>query len=418
VRIVSLTVLLVATAVGLAACGGGDGEAGGTPTLNFYTFTAGSGGAFERAVQNCNRRADGRYRIVIEELPPNADDQREQLARRLAAQDESIDLVALDVIFTGEFAEAEWILPFPEEQARRITENAIRSTVATGTYQRRLYAAPYTSNTQLLWYRRDRVQEPPRTWDALIRAAERIGRPGTMQVQGSEGEGYVVWVNSLLASADAPILASPTEVALPREQTLRALEILRRVGQSRAADPSLPNQAEDDNRLAFETGGPTFMVNYPFIFPSARENAPDVARNIGAARYPAVTEGEPSRPPLGGLNLGVGAYGSNPQESFDAVECLVRPENQLLATELGGLPPTRADLYDRPQVREAYPGFADLMLESIQAAAPRPATPAYADLSLAIRAALHPPAAVVPQESYQELRETIDQALNSEGIIG
>jgi multiple sugar transport system substrate-binding protein len=414
----TLAAVAAALALSVAACGDDEGASGGTPTLNFYTFTAGTAGLFEQAVQRCNERAEGRYRVSIEELPPNADDQREQLARRLAAQDSSIDIVALDVIFTGEFAEAEWIVPFPEDQARRLTEGSIPSTVETGRYQGRLYAVPFTSNTQLLWYRKDRVPEPPRTWDQLVEQAERIGRPGTIQVQGQEAEGFVVWVNSLLASAEAPILRGPTEVALPDAPTRRALEVLRNVTSSRAADPSLTTQAEDQNRLAFETGNPTFMVNYPFIYPSAEENAPEVFRNIEAARYPAIDEGTPSKPPLGGLNFAVSQFSENREEAFDAVGCLVGDENQLAATELGGLPPTKTALFDSQQVREAYPGFADLMLESIQAAAPRPATPAYADLSLAIRARLHPPAEVDPQSDVKNLRDTIDDALNSEGLIG
>ncbi|MDP8910259.1 MAG: ABC transporter substrate-binding protein, partial [Chloroflexota bacterium] len=184
---------------------------------------------------------------------------------------------------------------------------------------------------------------------------------------------------------------------------------------SPVADPSLPNQAEDDNRLQFETGGPSFMVNYPFIYPSAKENAPEIFENIGAARYPGVGQG-PSKPPLGGINLAVGAFSDSRAEAFDASMCLRRPENQLLATELGGLPPTQEDLYDSEVVRKAYPGFSDLMLESIQAAAPRPATPAYSDLSLAIQTVLHPPRSVTPAK-LDDLREIVDKALRSEGLL-
>jgi multiple sugar transport system substrate-binding protein len=415
VRRIPLFALIPVLAILVAACGGG--ESSGPPTLSLYTFTAGSGGAFERAVENCNQRAEGRYTIAIEELPPNADDQREQLARRLAAEDSNIDLLALDVIFTAEFAEAKWIKALPEDVAREASEGTIESTLETARYEDRLYAAPYTSNTQLLWYRRDRVQEPPETWEELIQQAEEIGRPGTMQVQGSNAEGLVVWFNSLLTSAGGNIVDDQGQVALATEPTRAALDVMASVATSPAADPSLPTQAEDQNRLAFETGGPTFMVNYPFIFPSAQENAPDVAEQIAAARYPDVEGGGPSSPPLGGLNLAVGAYTEHEQKAFDALTCLRAPENQLLATELGGLPPTTESLYDDPVVKEAYPGFADLMLESISSATPRPATPAYSDVALATRTVLHPPADIQPDQDVQELRDRVEQAINSEGLL-
>ncbi len=405
----------LALATGVAACGSSE-TAGGPRTLNFYTFTAGTGGSFEKAVASCNKRANGRYEIVIQELPPNADDQREQLARRLAAKDETIDIMALDVIFTGEFAEAEWIVPFPQELASKVEQASIKSVYSTGLYQDKLFAAPYTSNTQLLWYRKDRVDSPPKTWEEMLQQSERLGKNGIIEVQGKKAEGYVVWLNSLVASAGGSILESPTEVALEQQATDRALGVIQAITRSpTAADPSLPNQAEDDNRLQFETGGPSFMVNYPFIYPSAKENAPEVFRNIGAARYPGIG-GEESKPPLGGINLAVGAFSDSKTEAFDAAMCLREPENQLLATELGGLPPTQEDLYDSEVVKKAYPGFAPLMLESIQAAAPRPATPAYSDVSLAIQTVLHPPAQAGPAKA-KELRETIDKALRSEGLL-
>jgi len=413
-RVASFAVGLVAVALGTAACGS-DGAGSGPRTLNFYTFTAGTGGAFEKAVESCNQAAEGRYRIAIQELPPNADDQREQLARRLAAKDETIDIMALDVIFTAEFAEAEWIVPFPEELANEVEGATIESIYSTGVYDDRLYAAPYTSNTQLLWYRKDRVQSPPRTWAEMLDQAKQLGDNGTIEVQGKKAEGYVVWFNSLIASAGGEILDSPTKAALAPEPTRAALDVIGTLARSPVADPSLPNQAEDDNRLQFETGGPSFMVNYPFIYPSAKENAPEIFKNIGAARYPGVGDG-PSKPPLGGINLAVGAFSKAPQEAFDAAMCLRRPENQLLATELGGLPPTQEDLYDSEVVRKAYPGFADLMLESIKAAAPRPVTPAYSDLSLAIQTVLHPPRSVTP-DKLDDLRQIVDKALNSEGLL-
>jgi multiple sugar transport system substrate-binding protein len=404
----------VALAGGVAACG--SDSAGGSGTLNFYTFTAGTGGAFEKAVESCNKRADGKYKIAIQELPPNADDQREQLARRLAAKDDTIDIMALDVIFTAEFAEAEWTVPFPEDMASEVEQATIESIYSTGVYDDRLFAAPYTSNTQLLWYRKDRVEEAPKTWKAMFDEAKRLGEEGKIQVQGKKAEGYVVWFNALIESAGGKILESPTKAELSAEPTRAALDVIGQLADAPFADASISNQAEDDNRLAFEGGKSSFMVNYPFIYPSAKENAPEVFKNIGAARYPGVEEGKPSKPPLGGINLAVGAFSKAQEDAFDAAMCLRRPENQLLATELGGLPPTQEDLYDSEEVRKAYPEFADLMLESIKAAGARPATPAYSDLSLAIQTALHPPDAVGPGKR-KELVDIVKKALNSEGLL-
>ena len=54
------------------------------------------------------------------------------------------------------------------------------------------------------------------------------------------------------------------------------------------------------------------MINYPFVYPSAKENAPDVFKVMKAAKYPQVDPSLPSTPPLGGINLGVSAYSEQP----------------------------------------------------------------------------------------------------------
>src|SRR3712207_7635292 len=51
-----------------------------------------------------------------------------------------------------------------------------------------------------------------------------------------------------------------------------------------------------------------------------------------------------------------------------AIECMVKPENQLTIAEMGGLPPVREDLYDEPEIEKIYPGFAEQIRESISTA--------------------------------------------------
>ena len=63
--------------------------------------------------------------------------------------------------------------------------------------------------------------------------------------------------------------------------------------------------------------------------------------------------------------------------------------------------------YDDPKVREAYP-FADLLREQLKDAVPRPETPAYSDVTLAVQYSLHPPASVNPQPSINTLNDRLN----------
>ncbi|HVF14912.1 MAG TPA: extracellular solute-binding protein, partial [Acidimicrobiales bacterium] len=267
-----------------------------------------------------------------------------------------------------------------------------------------------------LWYRKDRVPTPPATWAEMVDMAERIGEGGRIQVQGNRYEGLTVWFNSLLASARGSVLDGPDQVDLADEPTTKALEVIRRVATSRAADPTLSTTQEDQARLAFESGSSSFMVNYTFVWPSAQKNAPDVAANMGWAPWPRVLADEPAHVTLGGINLGVAAYSEHPDLALDAAACLRSPENQIVATEKGGLPPTTEALYDDPRVQAAFP-FADVLRDTLTHGSARPQSPAYNDISLAIQRGLHPPRNIDPAKDVKSLRDSINRSLKSGGLL-
>lgn len=387
------------------------------PLLRWYSYNERSG-AFAEVAERCTEASGGRFRLQLVPLPADADQQREQLVRRLAAGDADIDLVGMDVIWTAEFAEAGWILPWSDsERAAAVTAGRLSSAIASARYREQLWAAPFTSNAQLLWYRKDRIGAPPATWDALTTIAQARGEPGLIQVQGARYEGLTVFFVSLLASAGGAVLdASGEQADLPEVPTRTALALLKRIASSPAADPGLSTAREDQNRLAFESGRPDFMVNYSYVHASALVNAPGVAAVMGWSRWPGLRESLTSRVAVGGLNLAVSAHSMHPELAFQAATCLVSAENQQRAAVRGGLPPTLDSLYDDPELRRALP-FADLLRDSLREAVQRPKTPLYSDVSLAILRVLHPPADIDPERDVARLRDAVNRALNSRGLL-
>lgn len=417
--LVTVVALLAATAL-ISGCTGSDDSAGSGTEVSFFVFNEPSG-AYQEAAAACSKESNGRYSISFEYLPAQADAQREQLVRRLGAEDDSIDIVGMDVIWTAEFANAGWILPWEEPLKGEVTDGVFASVVESASFEDELYAAPYTSNTQLLWYRKDRVPQPPATWEEMLQQAREIGpEQGQIQVQANRYEGFTVWINTMIESAGAQVLDGPTEVALEREATELAIRTMAEYASSEVAPANVDTSTEDTARLGFEAGDSSFMINYPFVFPSAKENAPDVFKQLGAAKYPAIEPGTPSAPPLGGINLAVSKFSDNPDLAFEAISCLVKPENQVIAATLGGLPPVTEALYDSKEIEDAYPGFSDVIRQSIEDAAPRPLTPAYTDLSLALQRGLHPIGDISPEgvgEAYDRLFDYVDQAVKREGVL-
>jgi multiple sugar transport system substrate-binding protein len=414
-RVSALAVLLVLVALGLSACGGDAG--GGANTLSFFIFNEPGGGP-QKVAQQCSQESGGKYSIEFQFLPSQADQQREQLVRRLGAEDESIDLMGLDIIWTGEFANAGWLEPVPQDVEQVASEDVFDSVLATAKFEDRMFVVPIWSNTQLLWYRKDKVGgEPPQTWDQMIELAERENMK--IHVQANRYEGLVVWVNAMILSAGGRIVSGPTEVALEEGPAKRALEVMGKLANSPVAPTGIDTSNEDSARLGFEAGDSMFMVNYPFVYASAKENAPKIFDQMGAAVYPRVDADKESKPPLGGINIGVSKFSKKKDLAFEAIQCMIKPENQITIAEMGGLPPVREGLYDDPKVQKLYEGFAEPLRRSIEQAGPRPSeSPAYTDLSLGIQRGVHPVTELTdPDADYEQLRDFVEQAVKREGLL-
>ena len=429
-----------------------------TPANEMATFTA--------VAEKCNEQLGGRFTIKQVSLPKGADDQRLQLARRLTGNDKSLDVMALDVVWTAEFAEAGWALPLSDDPAGQAesdaTANTLPGPLETAKWQDKLYAAPITTNTQLLWYRTDLMPAPPADWDAMVAEAKRqhaAGGPGWIAVQGKQYEGLVVWFNTLLESAGGQVLSDDgetvtlTDTPEHRAATVKALQIIKDVATAPGADPSITQTDEGTARLALEQGKAALEVNWPFVLPSMLENAvkggvaflplnedPALAGAIndsgsfsptdeqfdiayeaskkvfGFAPFPGVRDGEPARVTLGGLNLAVGKNSQHKAEAFEAIRCLRNVDNQRYTSVEGGLPAVRASLYDDPAFQQKYPQY-EIIRQQLTNAAVRPATPVYQAVSTRISAALAPITDIDPERTADELAEQVQKAIDGKGLI-
>jgi multiple sugar transport system substrate-binding protein len=407
---VAIAAVLVAMTV--AGCGGG--AQAGPPTLHWYIGKQGSS-AYTDDAAACTKAANGAYRIQVVDLPADADAQREQLVRRLAAGDSSIDVIGMDVIWTAEFAKAGWVREWTGDRRATVEDGAVPTALGTAKFEDRLWASPQNTNAQVLFWRKDLVPNPPATWDEMIDVAAKLGPEGKIEAQGARYEGLTVWFNSLVASAGGQILSPDGKVALG-PPGVDALRVMKKLATSPAADPSLSNDREDQSTSAFVAGKAAFMVNYSAVLPSLNKQAPDLVAKVGIAPWPSVVPGQPSHVTLGGYNLGVGKFTKHPNQAFAAAACLTSPESQVRNASLGGLPPTKEALYSDPSVTAAL-GPADVLHSTLLAASQRPATPAYNDVSLAVQKTIHPEKAIDPKRTESDLRSKLGKVLKSGGLI-
>ncbi|WP_164519650.1 extracellular solute-binding protein [Nocardioides ferulae] len=421
-RGVGLAALALAAPL-LAACSGDSGP----PTLNWYVNPDGVD-TLGKLAEQCSTDD---YDIELQLLPTGATDQRVQLARRLAAKDDSTDLMSLDPVFVAEFANAGWLEELPQEAADKATEDdVLRGAAETVTWDDKVYAFPQWANTQVLWFRKSLAEQAgldmsqPVTWEQVIDAANEAG--GKVGVQANKYEAYVVWINALVQGAGGQIISDneagkDATIEIDSEAGQAAAAVIEQLAGADAAQPDLTTSNEGSSLgWMYPAEGPgEFMVNWTFVYKNYQglvdsgEITQEQFDDLGWARYPATVEGEQSKPPVGGIDIGVGAFSQHPEFALEAAECVTSEEAQVALAVDEGLMPARNSAYDSPKLAEAYPkDLLELFRDSVDTGGPRPESAYYATISAALQSVWHAPTSVdpdsTPEESADFLRDVLD----------
>src|SRR6185437_4561781 len=196
---------------------------------------------------------------------------------------------------------------------------------------------------------------------------------------------------------------------------VQALDTIHALTHSKGVDPSLGNQMEDQNRLQFEAGKAAFELNYPYVYPSAKADVPQIFKNMRWTTYPTVKPGEPAHVTIGGIDLAVGKFTKHKAQAFAAIQCLRNRQNEIRNAVLGGLPPVLEAIYSEPKFQKVYPMWKAI-LDTLKTASVRPKTPAYQSVSLQISYTLTPPTSV-SAGLLGTLRSRISDAINSKGLV-
>jgi multiple sugar transport system substrate-binding protein len=412
---------LTAAGCGLTRAGAGPASSAaslsGIGPITFATGELDTGSYLPSLLAQWNR-AHPRQRVTLIRLPDDADDQLAQLVMNLQASSDAYDVMSLDVIWTAEFAANGWIIPL----SRRLfpLSEFLRPAVETAMYHGKLWAAPFTSNAELLYYRSDILAragvKPPKTWSRLAELARTIAPKFGLWGYGGQFrayEGLTVNFDEAVESAGGSILSpAGTQVTLNSPQARRGLAFLVsgfRQGWIPRAALSFDEQA---SQHAFEQGKLLFLNNWPYVYGQASRPGPGnvVAGKFGAEALPGPHG--PGSSALGGANLAISAFSRHQRTALAFIKFLTSEavERQVLIN--GSLPPVWIALYHQPALIRKFP-YLPVLEKAILSATPRPEIPEYNQLSLAISSSVHralmlkePVGATITQLS-RELREII-----------
>ncbi|MFB7368395.1 ABC transporter substrate-binding protein [Streptomyces sp. NPDC056222] len=384
-----LAVVLTGYMASGAPSGSAEREGGRGPMT---LATAGDLTGYLASVLEGWNRAHPAEKVTLVELPDSADETRAQMITDLRSGEGRFDLLNIDVAWTSEFAAAGWIAPL--ERGRFPLKSFLPPVVDTATYDGRLYAVPYVTNAGMLFYRKDVLdregQRPPRTWAELERQARTIAPKhglGGYAGQFLPYEGLTVNAAEAVYSAGGTVLGDEGErVTVDSAAAREGLGFLARG----VRDGWIPKEAltykEEESRQAFQDGRLLFLRNWPYAYAGASGAQSRVAGKFGAVPLPGPRG--PGASVLGGSNLAVSSHAQHPESARDLIAYLTSERVQRRVLSEGALPPVRAALYEDPALVTRFP-YLPALRASVLAAAPRPKSPHYEQVSLAVQAVAH-----------------------------
>jgi multiple sugar transport system substrate-binding protein len=400
-------------ALTLSACGGGgggssSGSGGGDAAQGLdgrgpITYVQGKDNSnVVRPLIDKWNAAHPNEKVTFKEQTDQADQQHDDLVQHFQAKDASYDVASVDVVWTAEFAAKGWLQPLKDKMALD-TSAMLKPTVEAASYKGTLYAAPESSDGGILYYRKDLVPTPPKTWDEMmsmcsIATANNIG---CYAGQFKKYEGLTVNASEAINSAGGAVLDKDGKPSLLTPEAKAGMANLTKA----YAGGQIPKEAitfqEEESRQAFQDGKLLFLRNWPYVYNLATtEGSSKVKDVLGMTALPG--KSGPGASSLGGHSAAVSVYSKNKATALDFLKFLTTEETQKFFATQGSLAPVLGKLYDDQELVAKLP-YLPVLKTSIENAVPRPVTPFYPAVTKAIQ-----------ENAYAAIKgeKTVDSALS------
>lgn len=411
-----------AVALTLAACTGGSTTGGGSGGGDAANSLDGRGPiTYVQGKDNSNvvlslvakwNTAHPDEKVTFKEQSDQADQQHDDLVQNFQAKNANYDVMSVDVVWTAEFAAKGWLQPLKDKLAVD-TAAMLPATVTASTYKDVLYAAPVSSDGGILYYRKDLVPTPPKTWEEMMSMCS-IATANNISCyagQFAKYEGLTVNVSEAINSAGGTIIGSDGKPTLGTAEAKAGLQNL----VTAYSNGNIPKEGityqEEQGRQAFEGGKLLFLRNWPYVYNLAKtDGASTVKDTFGMAALPG--KSGPGASSLGGHNAAISVYSKNKATAGDFLKFLTSEEQQTLFATQGSLAPVLTALYDDKALVAKLP-YLTVLKTSIQNAVPRPVSPFYPAVTKAIQENAY--AAIKGEKTVEAALSDMQKSIESAG---
>ena len=373
-------------------------RAAGRAEISFASASFFGSETFGDLVKSFNESQD-RVMVKYIELPPpsSSTEVYQGLVQQLARRNGTPDVFSQDVVWIAGFAAAGWALALDEYFPAAARADYFPGTVAACTYDEKLTALPWFLDSGMFYYRKDILEKHgakvPETWDEMTEIATAVQKAGDAEFgyvwQGKQAEVLVCDAVEVITSNNGSILAADGKSALiDKPEAVKAIQFLHdTINTTKISPQNVLSWDEEPSRQPFTAGQAMFMRNWSYAYPIGQDpKASQVVDKVGVAPLPHFAGGK-SAACLGGYQLGVNANSKQREAAIEFLTWMSSPETQRRIALSFGLGPTRSVIYDDPQIKKEQPFLSSLQSVFV-GATPRPVTPEYAKVTLALQSSI------------------------------
>ena len=341
---------------------------------------------------------------------PWSTDERQNMYIRSFLSGDPFELVYMDVVWTAQFAGKGWLLPLDERFPPEKQKEFLPGDIEAGHYKERFYRVPVRSDAGVLYYRKDLIPKPPKTWQEFEEICRKYSNPPELYgivFQGMQYEGLVCNYLEYLWGAGGTVLDEEGNVHLESRENIVALKFMKKIIHENWAPKSVMTFQEQHSLEFFEKGKALLMRNWPYAW-KVLDDSP-LRGKIGIAPFIHKASKEPVST-LGGWGLGIAHANKHPEAAWRFIEFVTSPEAQKILHIKKGAVPSRKSLFQDEGILKRSPHYRELYGVLLRAR-PRPVHPDYPRISSIIQK--HVSAVLVGIEIPQEAAHSMNRSMES-----
>lgn len=306
------------------------------------------------------------------------------------------DVVLFDVIWPAEFSQNGFLQDVTARIPAAWSSQIFSGAWTTVSYGDKRFGMPWILDTMYLYYNADMlkkagIKSPPKTWDELAKDAQLLKTKKIVQYpvvwSWSQAEALVCTYTTVISAYGGQFFDPQGNPAFQTGGGLKALQYMTDSLKKGLSNPHSTEYLEEDVRRVFSSGQAAFALNWTYMYNLANDpKQSKVAGKVGIVPAPGVKGLTQVSAMNGSMGLGISPTSQHQEEAWKYIVALTSRPVQEKYAKLS-LPIWKAS-YTQPAVMKGQEPLIKAADKALNAMYPRPLTPRYQELSVALQKAL------------------------------